>query len=334
MQTFVDYVKIYFRSGNGGPGVVAWRREKFIRQGGPWGGNGGRGGHIILQADPQLWTLLDLKYRKFIHADNGDPGANKLCQGKDAEDIILKVPLGTIAKDPETGEVMAELTTAGQKVVLLPGGRGGMGNAFFKSATRQAPDFAQPGEPGIEKAVILELKILADVGLVGFPNAGKSTLLSVVTAARPAIADYPFTTLTPNLGIVQYRDYRSFVMADIPGIIEGAATGKGLGTQFLRHIERNAVLLFVLPADVENLRGVLKILLAELKKYNPLLLDKDRVIVVSKSDLVDEIQKEEIKRSLKGHFPVFISAVTGEGLQQLKDRLWKKLEHSKEVLLP
>jgi GTP-binding protein len=268
------------------------------------------------------------QYRKFIHADNGDPGANKLCQGKDAEDIILKVPLGTIAKDPETGEVMAELTTAGQKVVLLPGGRGGMGNAFFKSATRQAPDFAQPGEPGIEKAVILELKILADVGLVGFPNAGKSTLLSVVTAARPAIADYPFTTLVPNLGIVNYRDELSFVMADIPGIIEGASQGKGLGYRFLRHIERNSVLLFMVPADAKDIQEAYNILCKELEAYNPELMHKQRLLAITKSDLLDEELKGEMAKTLpKDVACLFISSVAQIGLQELKDALWKMMNH-------
>lgn len=326
MQSFVDYVKIYFKSGAGGPGIVSWRREKYIRLGGPWGGNGGRGGHIILEGDSQYWTLLDLKYRKHIHANPGDAGGKNNRQGKDGEDIILKVPLGTVARDADTGEQLAEITESGQQVIILPGGMGGMGNAFFKSATRQAPDFAQPGEPAIERTVILELKLLADVGLVGFPNAGKSTLLSVVTAAKPEIADYPFTTIVPNLGIVRYRDYQSFVMADIPGIIEGAAEGKGLGTQFLRHIERNAVLLFLIPADSPDIAGELKILLHELEKYEPQLMEKSRIIAVSKVDLADADRKKEIKKALKKTPFTFISAVTGEGITELKDLLWEQIQ--------
>ncbi len=325
MQSFVDYVKIYFRSGHGGPGIVSWRREKFVKLGGPWGGNGGRGGHIILEGDPQYWTLLDLKYRKHIHAEAGEPGGKNNRQGKDGADIILKVPLGTVARDADTLEELAEITEAGQRVVILQGGRGGLGNSAFKSATRQAPDFAQPGEPAEERAVILELKLLADVGLVGFPNAGKSTLLAAMTAAKPEIADYPFTTLVPNLGIVRYRDFQSFVMADIPGIIEGAAEGKGLGTQFLRHIERNAVLLFLVPADAESVSGNLNILLQELEQYDAELLDKSRIIAVSKADLADATLRKAIKKQLKGVDFIFISGVSGEGIQTLKDQLWSKL---------
>lgn len=325
MQSFVDYVKIYFRSGHGGPGIVSWRREKFVKLGGPWGGNGGRGGHIILEGDPQYWTLLDLKYRKHIHAEAGEPGGKNNRQGKDGADIILKVPLGTVARDADTLEELAEITEAGQRVVILQGGRGGLGNSAFKSATRQAPDFAQPGEPAEERAVILELKLLADVGLVGFPNAGKSTLLAAMTAAKPEIADYPFTTLVPNLGIVRHRDFQSFVMADIPGIIEGAAEGKGLGTQFLRHIERNAVLLFLVPADAESVSGNLNILLQELEQYDAELLDKSRIIGVSKADLADTTLRKAIKKQLKGVDFIFISGVSGEGIQTLKDQLWSKL---------
>lgn len=333
MQSFVDYVKIYFKSGHGGPGIVSWRREKFVQMGGPWGGNGGRGGHIILEGDPQYWTLLDLKYRKHIHADPGEPGGKNNKQGKDGTDITLKVPLGTVAKDADTGEQLAEITEAGQKVILLQGGKGGLGNTAFKSATRQAPDFAQPGEEPEEKAVILELKLLADVGLVGFPNAGKSTLLAALTAAKPEIADYPFTTLVPNLGIVRHRDFQSFVMADIPGIIEGAAEGKGLGTQFLRHIERNSVLLFLIPSDAESISGNLRILLQELEQHEPELIHKSRIIVVSKSDLADTAMRKDIKKQLKGTDFLFISGVSGEGLQELKDKLWTKLNQEKELSL-
>lgn len=325
MQSFVDYVKIYFRSGAGGPGIVSWRREKYIRLGGPWGGNGGRGGHIILEGDSQYWTLLDLKYRKHIHADNGQAGGKNNMQGKDGADITLKVPLGTVAKDAESGEQLAEITEHGQRVVLLPGGQGGMGNAFFKTATRQAPDFAQPGTPGIEAAIILELKLLADAGLVGFPNAGKSTLLAAVSAAKPAIGDYPFTTLVPNLGIVRYHDFQSFVMADIPGIIEGAAEGKGLGTQFLRHIERNSVLVFLIPSDSEDIKKELNVLLNELDKYNPELLQKDRIVAVSKIDLADTERKKEISKALKKVPHVLFSAVSGEGIPDLKEAIWKAI---------
>lgn len=332
MQSFVDYVKIYFRSGAGGPGIVSWRREKYIRLGGPWGGNGGRGGHIILEGDSQYWTLLDLKYRKHIHAENGQAGGKNNMQGKDGSDITLKVPLGTVAKDAETGEQLAEITEHGQRVVLLPGGQGGMGNAFFKTATRQAPDFAQPGTPGIEAAIILELKLLADAGLVGFPNAGKSTLLAAVSAAKPAIGDYPFTTLVPNLGIVRYHDFQSFVMADIPGIIEGAAEGKGLGTQFLRHIERNSVLVFLIPSDSEDIKKELDILLNELDKYNPELLHKDRIIAVSKIDLADATKRKEISKSLKKVPHVLFSAVSGEGIPDLKEAIWKAIHHHGQPL--
>ena len=331
MQSFVDYVKIYFRSGAGGPGIVSWRREKYIRLGGPWGGNGGRGGHVILEGDDQYWTLLDLKYRKHIHAENGQAGGKNNMQGKDGPDITLKVPLGTVAKDSETGEQLAEITQHGERVILLPGGQGGMGNAFFKTATRQAPDFAQPGTPGIEKAIILELKLLADAGLVGFPNAGKSTLLASVSAAKPAIADYPFTTLVPNLGIVRYHEFQSFVMADIPGIIEGAAEGKGLGTQFLRHIERNSVLVFLIPADSEDVQKELNILLHELEQYNPELLHKDRVIGVSKIDLADTNRRKEISKSFKKTPHGLFSGVSGEGIPDLKEAIWKAIHNQGDI---
>jgi len=332
-SNFVDYVKIYFRSGKGGAGAVAWRREKFVALGGPSGGNGGRGGDIIIKGDPQLWTLLDLKYRKFIHAKDGEGGSGSNRYGKDAEDIILNVPLGTVARDADTDEVLAEITDNGQEAIILKGGIGGMGNAYFKSATVQSPDFAQPGMPGEERAVILELKVLADVGLVGFPNAGKSTLLSVLSAARPEIADYPFTTIKPNLGIVRYHDYRSFVMADIPGIIEGAHLGKGLGTTFLRHIERNAVLLFMVPADSNDIQKEFEILLNELEQFDPILLEKSRILAISKSDLLDDELKNEILASLPATLPViFISSITGSNMEKLKDLIWEKLNNKKDFI--
>jgi len=324
-SNFVDYVKIFFRSGNGGSGAVSFRREKYIPKGGPDGGDGGRGGHIILKANPQLWTLLHLKYRKHIHASNGQNGMGSLKHGSDGEDIIVEVPLGTVAKDPETGEVLFEITEREEKRILMRGGRGGLGNDHFKSATNQTPRFAQPGEEGLEGWIILELKVLADVGLVGFPNAGKSTLLSVVSAAKPEIANYPFTTLTPQLGIVSYRDHRSFVMADIPGIIEGAHTGKGLGLRFLRHIERNSVLLFLIPADAKDLRDEYRILCNELQEYNPELMDKPRLLAVSKSDMLDEELKTEIRKAYPDLTFSFFSSQTGEGIQELKDRIWKAL---------
>ena len=323
---FVDYVKIFCRSGKGGPGSSSFRREKYVPQGGPNGGDGGRGGHIILKGNKQLWTLLHLKYRKHIHADDGMKGAAQLCTGASGKDIILEVPLGTIAKNAETGEKEVEILEDGQEYIWLPGGRGGLGNNHFKTATNQAPTYAQPGEPCIEGWKILELKVLADVGLVGFPNAGKSTLLSVVSAAKPEIADYPFTTLVPNLGMVPYRDHRSFVMADIPGIIEGAHKGKGLGDRFLRHIERNSVLLFLVPADSKDIKKEYKILEKELKLYNPELLHKDRLLAISKSDMLDEELKGLIKKELpKKVDHIFISSLTGEGIVELKDKLWKIL---------
>jgi GTP-binding protein len=323
---FIDYVKICFRSGKGGAGAVHFHREKFINKGGPDGGDGGRGGHIILRGNAQLWTLLHLKYRKHIRAENGQPGAGNNKTGASGKDEIIEVPLGTIARDAETGEILLEITEDGEEKILLPGGRGGLGNQHFKSSTRQTPRYAQPGEPGIEKWIILELKLLADVGLVGFPNAGKSTLLSAVSAAKPEIADYPFTTLTPNLGVVPYRDYQSFVMADIPGIIEGAAEGKGLGIRFLRHIERNSLLLFLVPADAQDIVAEYHTLLKELEQYNPELLDKRRILAISKSDMLDDELEEEIRQTLPTDIPsIFISSITGKNLQLLKDIIWKQL---------
>ncbi len=325
-QNFVDYVKINFRSGKGGAGSVHFHRGPFQPKGGPDGGNGGRGGHIILQGNRNMWTLLPLKYRKHIKAGNGENGSPNNRTGADGEDVILDVPLGTVARDAESGEIHFEITEEGEQKVLLSGGRGGKGNAFFKSATHQSPRYAQPGEEGSESWKILELKLLADVGLVGFPNAGKSTLLSVLSAAKPRIADYPFTTLVPNLGIVAYRDNRSFIMADIPGIIENAHLGKGLGHRFLRHIERNSVLLFMVPSDTDNIRKEYEILLEELRQFNPELLDKPRMLAITKSDLIDE----ELKKMLKAEIPeeltsLFISAVAQEGLAELKDRIWELL---------
>lgn len=324
-SNFVDYVKIFFRSGNGGGGAVSFRREKYIPKGGPDGGDGGRGGHIVLKANPQLWTLLHLKYRKHIHASNGHNGMGSLKHGADGDDIIVDVPLGTVARDGETGEFLFEITEETQKRILMKGGRGGLGNDHFKSSTQQTPRFAQPGEEGKEGWIILELKVLADVGLVGFPNAGKSTLLSVVSAAKPEIANYPFTTLTPQLGIVSYRDHRSFVMADIPGIIEGAHTGKGLGLRFLRHIERNSVLLFLIPADSKDYREEYAILCNELEQFNPELMDKPRLLAISKADMLDDELKEALKKEYSDLNFHFFSAQTGEGIQTLKDIIWKEL---------
>ena len=324
-SNFVDYVKISCRSGKGGAGSTHLHRDKLTAKGGPDGGDGGRGGHIILRGNKQLWTLMHLKYMKHVIAEPGGSGGSSLKTGADGKDVILEVPLGTIARDAETGKIEFEITEDGEEKILLKGGRGGLGNDHFKSPTNQTPRNAQPGEPGKEEWKILELKILADVGLVGFPNAGKSTLLSVVSAAKPEIADYPFTTLVPNLGIVKYRDYKSFVMADIPGIIEGASEGKGLGLRFLRHIERNSILLFLVPADSKDIHKEYKILLRELKQFNPELLDKKRVLAISKSDLLDEELTEEIKKDLPDLPYVFISAVTGKGIDKLKDMLWKEL---------
>ena len=324
-SNFVDYVKLFCASGKGGAGSKHFHRSKGQPKGGPDGGDGGRGGHIILKGNEQLWTLLHLKYTKHLKAESGGNGARALMTGAGGEDVIIEVPLGTLARDAETGEAMGEITGNGESLILLPGGRGGLGNDHFKSATRQSPKFAQPGEPGIEKWIILELKILADVGLVGFPNAGKSTLLSVVSAAKPEIADYPFTTLVPNLGIVAYRGNKSFVMADIPGIIEGASEGKGLGLRFLRHIERNAALLFMVPVDSKDIKKEYQILLNELKQYNPELLDKPRVLAITKSDLADDELTDEMKKDLPGIPSVFISAFKKKGLSKLKDLLWNTL---------
>ncbi|QQS30967.1 MAG: GTPase ObgE [Sphingobacteriales bacterium] len=323
---FVDYVKICCRSGNGGAGSVHLRREKYIPKGGPDGGNGGRGGHIILRGNAQLWTLLHLKYRKHIIAESGKNGSGNLSTGAEGEDIILEVPLGTVAKDAETGETDFEITEDGQEVIWVPGGKGGKGNAHFKSPTNQTPRYAQPGEPGQEVWKILELKLLADVGLVGLPNAGKSTLLATVSAAKPEIADYPFTTLVPNLGVVAYRDHRSFVMADIPGIIQGAHKGKGLGHRFLRHIERNSILLFLIAADSPDIKKEYDLLLKECKLYNPELTHKKRILVLTKSDLIDSELKQLLIPTLPKRIPfVFISSATGEGITQLKDLIWLTL---------
>jgi len=323
---FIDYVKFCSRSGSGGAGCLHFHREKHIDKGGPDGGDGGHGGHIILRGNAQLWTLLHLKYRKHVIAENGNPGEPKNSSGAAGKHEILEVPLGTIARDAETNEIICEITEDGEEIILTPGGRGGKGNAFFTTPTKQAPQHAQPGEPGIEQWVILELKILADVGLVGFPNAGKSTLLSVMSAAKPKIGDYPFTTLTPNLGVVSYRNDRSFVIADIPGIIEGAAEGKGLGIRFLKHIERNSLLLFMVPADAKDIKKEYEILLNELKKYNPELLDKKRILAVTKSDMLDEELKAALEKELPESIPsLFISSVAQQGLTELKDLIWKNL---------
>lgn len=324
-SSFVDYVKIYFRSGNGGAGSTHMLHTRTNYKGGPDGGDGGRGGHIILVGNEQLWTLLHLKYRKHIYAENGVGGSGDNKTGAEGEDVLVEVPIGTIAKDAETGEVLCEISAHGEKKILLKGGRGGLGNAYFKTATHRTPRFSQPGEEGFEGWKILELKLLADVGLVGFPNAGKSTLLSVVSAAKPKIADYPFTTLVPNLGIVSYRDARSFVMADIPGIIEGAAEGKGLGVRFLRHIERNSVLLFVVAADADDVVNQYAILLNELEKYNPELLDKRRILAISKSDLIDKEIMDDIKKNLPDIPTVFFSSLTNLNIDKLKDIIWKEI---------
>jgi GTP-binding protein len=322
---FVDYVKIHCESGHGGPGSAHLRREKFVAKGGPDGGDGGRGGHIILRGNQHMWTLLHLKFQKHIKAGHGESGGKQRSTGADGEDIILDVPLGTIVRDGESGEFLFEITTHGESQILMQGGRGGLGNDHFKSATHQTPRFAQPGEEGEEGWRILELKVLADVGLVGFPSSGKSTLLSVVSAAKPKIADYPFTTLVPNLGIVGHREQRSFVMADIPGIIEGAHEGKGLGLRFLRHIERNPMLLFMVPADSKDYLKEYKILLSELEKYNPELLDKQRYLAISKSDMLDAELMKEISAQLKDIPHIFFSSITGYNLQKLKDIIWETL---------
>ncbi|MBP8824106.1 MAG: GTPase ObgE [Flavobacteriales bacterium] len=328
---FIDQIRIECRSGKGGAGSRHLRREKYVPKGGPDGGDGGRGGHVVMRANPHLWTLLHLRYTKHVIAGDGESGGSNQRSGRSGEDRVIEVPLGTIARDAETGEVLGEITEDGQETTLLLGGRGGLGNQHFHSSTFQTPRFAQPGEPGREKWFILELKVLADVGLVGHPNAGKSTLLSVLSAAKPKIADYPFTTLVPNLGIVPYHGGQSFVMADIPGIIEGASEGKGIGLRFLRHIERNSVLLFMVAADSPDIKAEFNVLLNELKQYSPELLDKDRILAISKSDLLDE----ELRTALQVELPIgvehiFISAVANQGMDRLKDLLWARLHAVKE----
>lgn len=331
MSNFIDYIRIYCRSGHGGAGSKHFARTKFNPKAGPDGGDGGRGGHIILKGNAQLWTLLHLRYYKNVIAEDGQHGDKNNRSGREGKDIIIEVPLGTVAKDEETGEQEVEILKDGQEVIWVRGGRGGQGNTHFATATNQAPDYAQPGEKGIEAWKILELKVLADVGLVGFPNAGKSTLLSAISAATPKIADYAFTTLVPHLGIVAYREDRSFCVADLPGIIEGAAEGKGLGHRFLRHIERNSILLFLIPADSTDHKKEFNILVNELKKYNPEMLQKDFVIAVSKSDMLDEELKTAIKNELPQNYPVvFISSLMQQGLQSLKDILWNVLNANKK----
>lgn len=325
-SNFIDYVKIFCRSGKGGAGSTHFRREKFIPKGGPDGGDGGRGGHVILRGNAQMWTLLHLKYRKHVFAEHGKSGSGALKHGADGKDVILDVPLGTVVKHAESGKVLFEITDDGQEYIVARGGRGGLGNDNFKSPTQQTPRFAQPGEDSVEDWFVLELKVLADVGLVGFPSAGKSTLLSVVSAAKPKIAEYHFTTLVPNLGIVSYHDHRSFVMADIPGIIEGAHEGKGLGHRFLRHIERNSILLFMIPADSKDIREEYTILLNELKMYNEELLDKKRILAITKSDLLDEELMKEMKKEMpEGIEGIFISSITSYNINALKDLIWNNL---------
>ncbi|HLV15404.1 MAG TPA: GTPase ObgE [Xanthomarina sp.] len=325
---FVDYVKLHVSSGNGGKGSAHLHREKFIEKGGPDGGDGGRGGHVIIRGNANLWTLYTYKFKRHFKADHGEHGGKSRSTGADGKDVYMDVPLGTLVRDRETNEVIFEITEDGEERIIAQGGLGGRGNWHFKTSTNQTPRYAQPGIPGQELDIVLELKLLADVGLVGFPNAGKSTLLSVVSAAKPKIADYEFTTLKPNLGIVEYRDFKTFVMADIPGIIEGAAEGRGLGHYFLRHIERNSVLLFLIPADADDIRKQYDILLDELKRYNPEILDKERFVVVSKSDMLDDELRAELKADLDKTLPVeymFISSVAQQGLTELKDKLWKML---------
>ncbi|HEY8689888.1 MAG TPA: GTPase ObgE [Chitinophagaceae bacterium] len=323
---FVDQIKIFCHSGHGGAGVKHFMRNKLTAMGGPDGGDGGRGAHIILRGNSNLWTLLHLRYFKNVLAEDGTNGSKNNCTGKDGKDIIIEVPLGTIARDEETGKVEAEMLEDGQEIIWLQGGRGGLGNFHFATPTNQAPEHAQPGDPGMEGYKILELKVLADIGLVGFPNAGKSTLLSVVTAAKPKIADYAFTTLIPQLGMVEYRDHKSFCIADLPGIIEGAAEGKGLGHRFLRHIERNSVLLFLIPADSNDHKKEFEILVNELEEYNPELLDKKFIIAISKSDMLDAELKDAIEKELPENIPhIFISSIANKGLVELKDMLWKAL---------
>ena len=332
-SNFVDYVKIFCRSGKGGRGSAHLRHDKYIPNGGPDGGDGGKGGSVILKGNRNYWTLLHLRYERHAFAENGGNGGSNKCFGKDGNDVVIEVPCGTVAYDAETGEYLCDITDDGQEAVLLKGGRGGLGNWHFRTPTRQAPRFAQPGEPALERMVVLELKLLADVGLVGFPNAGKSTLLSAISAAKPKIANYPFTTLEPNLGIVSYREGKSFVMADIPGIIEGASEGRGLGLRFLRHIERNSLLLFVVPADTDDISREYRILLNELERFNPEMLDKQRVLTVSKCDLIDDELISMLEPNLPADIPhVFISGVSGLGLQQLKDMLWKELNSESNKL--
>ncbi|MEI8109832.1 MAG: GTPase ObgE [Chitinophagia bacterium] len=325
-NNFIDYIRIFARSGHGGAGARHFMRNKLTAKGGPDGGDGGRGGHIILRGNSQLWTLLHLRYFKNVLADNGENGSKNNCTGHDGKDIIIEVPLGTVARNEETGEQEAEILEDGQEIVWMKGGRGGWGNSHFATPTNQVPEYSQPGEPGVEGWKIIELKVLADVGLVGFPNAGKSTLLSVLTAAKPKIANYAFTTLIPQLGMVEYRDQKSFCIADLPGIIEGAAEGKGLGHRFLRHIERNALLLFLIPADSADHKKEFEILVGELEKYNPEMLQKDFIIAISKSDMLDDELKAAIEKELPAHIPhIFISSATQTGLTQLKDLLWNTL---------
>ena len=332
-SNFIDYVKILCRSGKGGAGSRHFHRAKYVPKGGPDGGDGGRGGHIILKGNRHMWTLLPLRYKRHIFATDGQSGGENRSTGKDGEDRIIEVPVGTTVFDADSGEFLCEVTEDEQLVYLLRGGKGGQGNVHFATATNRAPRYAQPGQPGIEKAVVLELKLLGDVGLVGFPNAGKSTLLSAISAAKPKIADYPFTTMEPSLGIVDYRGDKSFVMADIPGIIEGASEGKGLGLRFLRHIERNAVLLFMVPADSDDIKKSYEILRRELHEFNPDLSDKSRVLAISKSDLLDDELREELKKELPDDCPVvFISAATGDGLTELKDLLWREINSDKNMV--
>ena len=330
---FVDYVKMHLTSGKGGQGSAHLRREKYIPKGGPDGGDGGRGGHVILRANPNLWTLYHLKFKRHYKAGHGGAGSKQTSTGADGEDVIIEVPLGTVVRDSENQNIILEITEKEQEFIIAAGGKGGLGNDHFKSSTNQTPRYAQPGLDGVEVNITLELKVLADVGLVGFPNAGKSTLLSVVTAAKPKIANYEFTTLKPNLGIVEYRDHQTFVMADIPGIIEGAAEGKGLGHYFLRHIERNSTLLFLIPADADDIKKQYDILLDELRRYNPEMLDKDRLIAISKCDMLDDELQAEMKQELDKDFKdipyIFFSAVAQKGLMELKDRLWEMLNNSK-----
>ena len=330
---FVDYVKMHLTSGKGGQGSAHLRREKYIPKGGPDGGDGGRGGHVILRANSNLWTLYHLKFKRHYKAGHGGAGSKQTSTGADGEDVFIEVPLGTVVRDSENQNILLEITEKGQEFIIAAGGKGGLGNDHFKSSTNQTPRYAQPGLDGVEVNITLELKVLADVGLVGFPNAGKSTLLSVVTAAKPKIANYEFTTLKPNLGIVEYRDHQTFVMADIPGIIEGAAEGKGLGHYFLRHIERNSTLLFLIPVDADDIKKQYDVLLDELRRYNPEMLDKDRLIAISKCDMLDDELQAEMKQELDRDFKeipyIFFSAVAQKGLMELKDRLWEMLNNSK-----